>query len=254
MPPDLRHFHNEKTSTYEKHSSSSKNREERSRAETIMMHDGEGNLNWPLSVLLFRFTDKQANNTVNATGRRVQKVDCWRKERKKKETWLSFWESRVAFFLPQPQQTEKMKARRAAGGLLHHLTLLSSSRMQAQTEQTIQRSAQGGVELSSVSGFANTWLATPTTASASQDLFSAASRAEVRRDQVYKKGLMQHVSVWFDICWLWTHEKQSQNLWLLLVIHPKKLKKGMNCHIWLYMHTYRLNSIISWKTEDKLPM
>lgn len=61
---------------------------------------------------------------------------------KKKQTWLSSHESTVAFFPLHPRKTEKMKARRAAGGLLHHLTPLSSSRIQA---QTIQSSAQSGV-------------------------------------------------------------------------------------------------------------
>lgn len=139
-----------------------------------MMRNGEENLNWPLSVLLFRLTArKQTNNTVNyRKDKQLQKVDCnWngRGERrtfvgisakmdrlsktnkhKNDMVWLSWWNSGLH---PAAASKDKMKARSAAGGLLHHLTPLSSSRIQAQTEQTIQSSAQGGVGPSTVIGY-----------------------------------------------------------------------------------------------------
>lgn len=129
----------------------------------------ERKLNWPLSALYLEFRCLETNRKSTAKTNSYKKwiVTVRQKEvdnfmlgsrwtnyiKKKKHKDYSSHESRVAFLLQWPCQTDKIKAMRAAGGLLHHLTPLSSSRIRAQAAQTIQcQSAQGGVGLSSVIG------------------------------------------------------------------------------------------------------
>lgn len=167
--------------------------------------DGEENLNWPLSVLLFCFAPrKQTNNTVTDSNKKWLVIDMTRYDRK----------SLITLYWDQDGQT---------GWRTHknHMILLSwfksgpfpaaastyrenegkeSSWLPASTiwppcpspryshKHSTPSSARHRVGLGcQLSLVVNTWLTTPTPSSASQDLCSSVSCTNVRRGQVYKK-------------------------------------------------------------------
>lgn len=90
--------------------------------------------------------------------------------------------------LLQIQYADKIKARRAAGCLLRHVTpplLLNDAVSHKKSRPSGAQHRVGlGCQLSLV---VNTWLTTSTPSSASQDLFSLASYTNVRRGQIYRK-------------------------------------------------------------------
>lgn len=136
------------------------------------MRDGEENLNETFSVLLLHmpaqkdsYRKKQAITKCGLYWHGWEKrkrlitvhwtklTDYVKKHGKTQRTilriitWFSPpWATRT---LPTAISKVRMKAKRAAGGLVHHLTPLSS-RKQTQTEQTMKKSAQCRAGLSTV--------------------------------------------------------------------------------------------------------
>lgn len=122
----------------------------------------EEKLNWSLPELLFPFSARKQPHSGHCCSCRrdklLQKRDFTSMPAIDRSHYFMLMsyrhsgfgssESREASFLLR----QKMKAQRAAGGLFHRLTPLSSSRIQAQPEQAVQRPAQGGVIKSAVIG------------------------------------------------------------------------------------------------------
>lgn len=108
-------------------------------------------------------------------------------------------------------ETEKMKARRAAGGLLHHLTPRFSSRIQAQQRENRPFRDLHRVGLCRQQSLVvNTWLTTPTPSCVScvSQLQIQYPAQKVHRSQVYKNKTDQHfrIQFWCELiqeeCWI----------------------------------------------------